>query len=274
MLQDLRFVHLSDLHVGPPDPPDPHLLADTALHLQQTVALIAALQPQPDFVVISGDLTNHGSPAAFERVRHLLKPLGMPLVLALGNHDHRRAFRQVMLGQDSDTPYYYSQTLGGLKILVLDSSIPGQLVGGLDPAQWDWLEAELAASVGQPKLVVVHHPPMPIGFSVFDQIGFDPQQGQRLGRLLRHQQVVGLLSGHIHYDRFSLWNGIPSVITAGLHNLTDVLNPNGIHILGGGGFHLCQLSQGELAVTQVSLPRNHPRLQHVSLETLRPFLRP
>src|SRR4029077_6169104 len=48
---------------------------DTALHLARAVAALNALVPKPDAVVITGDLVDHGEPAEYEHLRHLLAPL-------------------------------------------------------------------------------------------------------------------------------------------------------------------------------------------------------
>ena len=60
---------------------DPHLGADPVhgeARLAAAVAAVAALEPAPDAVLVSGDLTDHGTATEYARVRALLAPLRMP----------------------------------------------------------------------------------------------------------------------------------------------------------------------------------------------------
>ena len=90
--------------------------------------------------------------------------------------------------------------------------------------------------------------------------------------MLQGQNVLGVFSGHVHFDRFSLWNGIPCVIGTGLHNLTDVLDNNGIRATRGGSFNLCRLEGNHLSVTTVALPSDQAELHHISMDVLRKYM--
>ncbi|HIF77203.1 MAG TPA: phosphodiesterase, partial [Sulfitobacter sp.] len=90
-----RFVHLTDLHISHPDLADPHLQSDTPATLRRVVEVINAMDPQPDFVVASGDLTNQGDRESYALVHEITAPLKAPLVMALGNHDKRAGFNAV-----------------------------------------------------------------------------------------------------------------------------------------------------------------------------------
>ena len=69
---------------------------DTATMLQASVAHLAAMQPQPDLLLITGDLVDLGRPAEYEYLRSLLTPLRMPMLVLViaGNHDERQALRE------------------------------------------------------------------------------------------------------------------------------------------------------------------------------------
>src|SRR5690348_15523193 len=94
---DLTFVHLSDLHITP-TPEERVLGIDTAAAFRRVVATIRAMDVQPVFFVISGDLVNGGTSAAYDHLRRLLDteltPFGVPVLLGLGNHDSRVFFRE------------------------------------------------------------------------------------------------------------------------------------------------------------------------------------
>ena len=171
-MNDLTFVHLSDLHISNPNVTDEHLFSDTTQTFEHVKSLIVTLEPKPEFIVVSGDLTNRGDRESYLELRRLLADMNVPLLLALGNHDDREAFYEVVLEQPErgDAPYDYARDFDGLRVIVLDSSAANQVYGSLEPEQFTWLEVELAANPETPKLVVIHHPPAPMHLPIFDQI--------------------------------------------------------------------------------------------------------
>ena len=271
-MQEISFVHLSDLHITDPAKPDDHLYSDTPNTLERVKAMMERITPKPAFVVVSGDLTNHGSPESFAALKQHLASVEVPVLLALGNHDKRGPFYQVMLGRNSEDPYFYSQTFGNLHVIVLDSSTPGKVDGAVEPEQFEWLEAELNQQPDLPKLIVIHHPPCSINFSIFDHITFNAADAERLGTMLKGHNIVGILSGHVHFDRFAVWQGIPCIISAGLHNLTDVLENNGIRAMSGGSFNLCRVKDEMLTTTVVPLASDQAELHHINMEVLRKYM--
>ena len=68
-------------------------VVDTAACLGNAVAAVAALDPAPDIIVATGDLTDFGRPEEYELLRELLAPLGKPIYLIPGNHDEREKYR-------------------------------------------------------------------------------------------------------------------------------------------------------------------------------------
>ncbi len=266
MTQDMTFVHLSDLHIVHPDAQDDHLFSDTASTLQAVKAAIAALEPRPSFVVISGDLTNRGTKENFLELKRLLSDIEVPVLLALGNHDSREGFYEFVLdeGAGKSSPYFYSRTIDGLHVIVLDSSTPNKVHGTLEPEQFEWLERELAQRTDLPKIVVVHHPISPMHLPIFTTINFDQADAARLEAMLEQKNVIGVLSGHVHFDQVSVRRGVPYIISTGLHNLTDVLERDGLRAVQGASWNLCTVRDGELNVIKVPLPSDHKELHHIT----------
>lgn len=282
MPQDLTFIHLTDPHIVAAPPTEEggeeagHLHSDTDRTFALVRGLLADLDPAPDFVVISGDLTNKGTPENFETFRRHLDGLPAPVVLALGNHDTRGAFHDVVLGEPErgDAPYDHALVIAGLHIVVLDSSTPGSPIGGLDEAQFVWLDRELAAHPDLPKLVVVHHPPAPVPLPVFDFLNFEPADAARLRDALADRNVIGVLSGHVHFDQFTTWRGVPYVVSAGLHTVTDVLATDALRAVRGGSFNVCRVRDGRLTVMAVPLPGDRAELYRYGLDAMRRHLAP
>jgi 3',5'-cyclic-AMP phosphodiesterase len=273
-MNDLTFVHLSDLHIGNPNTTDEHLFSDTRQTLEHVKSLIVTLEPRPDFIVVSGDLTNRGDHESYLELRRLLADIDVPLLLALGNHDDREAFYEVMLEQPERgvAPYDYARDFDGLRVIVLDSSAANQVFGSLEPEQFTWLEAQLAANPETPKLVVIHHPPAPMHLPIFDHINFAAADAARLRAMLEGKHVIGVLSGHVHYDQVSVRHGVPYFIGTGLHNLTDVLERDGIRVVSGASFNWCYLRDGDLNVVKVTLPSDQSELHRLDLEAVQKYI--
>lgn len=75
-VDDLRLVHLTDLHVGWSTP---------ARRLAEVVE--EAARAQPDLVLLTGDYLNH-TLEHMDELRRVIRALPRPCVATLGNHDH------------------------------------------------------------------------------------------------------------------------------------------------------------------------------------------
>ena len=90
--------------------------------LAAAVESLRAVRPQPDALLVSGDIADHATDEEYELVRELLAPLEAPLYVLPGNHDDRRALHRHfgVPGGDGE-PVRYSVDLGPLRLVVLDT---------------------------------------------------------------------------------------------------------------------------------------------------------
>ncbi|MFN3262489.1 MAG: metallophosphoesterase [Pikeienuella sp.] len=266
-----RFVHLTDIHISHPAMEDPQRRADTAAHLRAAVEGINRLDPAPDFVLLSGDLVNHGDEPSYRLARELLAPLKAPLLIGLGNHDDRAVFHSVFSGHDRADPMVHEAVHGGLHVVTLDSLVPGRVGGALPSEQVEFLEAALARHPEMPKVVSIHHPPR-LSHRGLPWASLDPESTAALAGALAGRNVAGVFSGHIHLNRVSLWRGAPLVVSNGLNTSVDVLADPDMVIVEGAGFALCDWNAEEgLTALFVPLAPERRVLGTLSIDRLRSF---
>lgn len=265
MSQHVTFVHLTDLHVGDPNVADDHLYSDTNATLAAILADVKTLVPQPSFIVASGDLTNRGDAASYEELKRIFAQaeLDMPVLFALGNHDRRDGFYPAMLGKadHQDAPYDHAQVINGLHVIVIDSSVPNRIGGAFEPGQLDWLKAELDAHADLPKLLVMHHAPALDADPAMEWESLSIADTELLRQAIAGKNVIGILSGHIHFDRVSNWHGVPVVVGIGQHAATDVLwLHEGLRMLDGASFAIGTLRPSGLSITFAPRPATRKEL--------------
>jgi 3',5'-cyclic AMP phosphodiesterase CpdA len=195
MSHPFLLAQLSDPHIGATWTDD-----DPAARLAAAVERVRSMPQPPDAVLVSGDLADNASDAEYEQVRELLSPLGAPLYVLPGNHDDRRTLRRHfdVPGAD-DEPVQYSADLGPLRLIVLDTTRPGEDPGALDAERLGWLDAELAMAPELLTVLAMHHPPLVTGIPAWDDFGLPAADRQALGDLVaRNRQVRRLVAGHLH----------------------------------------------------------------------------
>jgi 3',5'-cyclic AMP phosphodiesterase CpdA len=273
------FVHLTDLHIGNPDIVDDHLFSDTTANLKALLADIKTLVPQPKFIVATGDLTNQGDAGSYRNLKAILDEaaLEIPLFFALGNHDKREGFYTGMLGrtQDLAAPFFHAQVIDGIHLITLDSSAPGKVGGSIEHEQFAWLEGELDAHPDLPKLIAVHHAP------ALDEDRPDMEwesltiaDTRKLADLLAGRNILGILSGHIHFDRVSNWHGIPVVVGIGTHAATDVTYLHeGMRMVEGASLALGTIRPSGLTISFVPQPSQRRELNSFTFAGMAEMLR-
>jgi 3',5'-cyclic AMP phosphodiesterase CpdA len=217
---------------------DPHVgavggrmdrLYRTASHLRRAVRHLNALKPAPDAVLATGDLVEHGGVAEYRRLRAILAPLRAPVYLIPGNHDDRDTLRRVF----DDHRYLprtgfiqYTVEDAAVRLVALDTLVPGESGGRLCRDRLAWLDARLADAPRRPTLLFMHHPPFVSGMPVMDGMGLDGADG--LADIVRrHPQVERIACGHLHRTitrRFAGTVAITSPATA--HQLALDLVPD------------------------------------------------
>lgn len=196
-----HLIQLTDLHIRERGQLT-YRRIDTGKYLEQAVQSVLALPQRPDAIVITGDLTDFGRAGEYDYVRELLTPLdGLPLYVMPGNHDDRQALRDAFpayhyLGDQGFIQY--AVDIGELRLIALDSVIPGRSEGELCGERLRWLQAALADSAGRPVVIALHHPPFRTLIGHMDKIGLVRGAPELEAVIARHPNVQRVISGHLH----------------------------------------------------------------------------
>jgi Icc protein len=202
---------ITDLHIAPPG----HRVEKryrTAWHLERAVAHIQALPYRPDVLLLTGDLVEEGTAAEYERLLTLLAPLSMPLYAIPGNHDTRNGLRAAFASPTVGHGEFVQYTVEDypVRLVALDTLIPGETGGELCAPRLDWLDARLAEAPEAPTMILMHHPPFLTGLGAMDRngTGLGLKGADQLGAIVaRHRQIERIVSGHIHRPICMSWHG-------------------------------------------------------------------
>lgn len=235
----IRFAVVSDPHVALPStlwdhPSRFHLVEVSIPALEQVLQHLVQLPL--DFLLLPGDLTQHGEPENHAWLAERLARLPFPAFVVPGNHDvpqpkangrsigladfprYYRAF-----GYEDGQSLDYSRVLRpGIRLIGLNSNhfdAQGQLVGCLTPEQLTWLEKELAAAEEELVLLMVHH-------NVVEHLrgqSLHPwgrrymlENASQLRRLLQAYGVQLVFTGHLHIQHIARRGGVYDITTGSL----------------------------------------------------------
>jgi Icc protein len=174
---------------------------DTNAGLARAIGTVNRLRPRPDLVLMTGDLAESGQAAQYAMVRKLLAPLPMPILVLPGNHDCRHHLRTAFADHaylpEEGAFLHYAMELGAIRLIALDTQIPGEHDGMLCAERLDWLASEMEREPQRPTIIAMHHPPAPIGVDWLDRSGC--ANADALAAVVRrHPQVERILCGHVH----------------------------------------------------------------------------
>lgn len=186
-------------------------MADTARHLAESVSEINAMRPQPDMVLITGDLVEHPGPTTYSHFTDLIAPLRAPVYLMPGNHDCPRImhsfFRDTPLFPAEPPHFQYVIEHNPFRILMLNSHYDNSELPFFGERRLAWLDRTLGES-DTPTLIAIHHPPMKTGIGFIDMVG--PQWYEGIAEVLKgHPQVLKIICGHGHIDLQGRLGNVP-----------------------------------------------------------------
>ncbi|QYH35484.1 phosphodiesterase [Salinibacterium sp. M195] len=226
---DHFVLHLSDTHFLA-DGGKLYDSLDSEVKLRQLFAELEASGSRPEAIVFTGDLADKGDPAAYREIRDIVEPaahrLGARIVWLMGNHDDRANFRTTLLDAPATTdPIDDVIDINGLRIITLDSTVPGHHYGHVTDAQLLWLQNVLATPAPHGTILAMHHPPVP---AVLDLAVTVELRGQKeLAAVIRGSDIRSIIAGHLHYSTSATFAGIPVSVASATCYTQDLNVPVG-----------------------------------------------
>jgi 3',5'-cyclic AMP phosphodiesterase CpdA len=236
---NFRFAIVSDLHIALPhtiwDHPSRFHLVEVSIPALENV-LQHLSQLDLDFLLLPGDLTQHGEPENHAWLQKRLSELPFPAYVIPGNHDVPVIEADKQSIGFSDFPYYYqkfgydnpkqiyytNELLPGVRLIALNSNSfndQGKQIGHLDTSQLLWLEEVLAGVGDELVLVMIHH-------NVVEHL---PNQSRHpmasrymlenapeLLQILRRYDVKLVFTGHLHVQDVAYESGVYDITTGSL----------------------------------------------------------
>ncbi len=259
----MNLVQLTDLHVRPYGVPA-YRICETNMLTERALRAVAALRVPVDAIVISGDLTDCGLASEYAMLTEMLTRLvRVPVYVIPGNHDRRETLKAglAMLPGVADHPAFVQYTVETLpvRLVMLDTVVPGAGHGALCDARLAWLEAALAAQPDKPTLVVMHHPPFECGIRHMDAINL--RHADRFTAVIaRHPQVKRILCGHHHRPiTAQVAHTIASIAPSVAHQVEFVLDDSpGMWNLEPPAFQVHTLLEGAGIVSHTVYVETYP----------------
>jgi len=194
-----------------------YLAGLTAGHLAEAAREIGALDPEPAFILFTGDQTTCGTRGEWEHFLDVIEPLDMARYYNTSNHD-LGATPEVF--EELVGPRRTTFDAGGLRFFIMDEyrRSPG------DPYPWktralpehyDWIGERLGDETSPPCVLVTHAPILPTGDDRFAEKWDHPSTTKFVGFLAR-SGFRWHISGHWHRNMTWDLGGITAINTGAL----------------------------------------------------------
>ncbi|SDL12155.1 3',5'-cyclic AMP phosphodiesterase CpdA [Cryobacterium psychrotolerans] len=253
------LVHLSDTHFLGAERPL-FGAVDTDSTVQRALEQLERSGLRPDAIVLTGDIADRGEPDAYRRVRDLVEAaadrLGTQVIWVMGNHDERAAFRTELLREEESAntgPVDAVFDIRGLRVIVLDTSVPGYHHGEVSDEQLAWLAGVLADPAPHGSLLALHHPPVPTPTALMSILELRDQP--RLAEVIAGSDIRSILGGHMHSATTGQFAGIPVSVAAATCYTLDPSAPrrelSGVD--GGQSFNLVRVYEDQVVHSHVPL---------------------
>ena len=247
------IVHFSDIHlctegtIGPGVRPQDNLV--------RALAVVAAQDIKPDFFVLTGDLTDKAEPAAYRELHDIMSgaasALSAEVIYVPGNHDDRATLSQYATGEaGSREPLNQVFWHDGLRVVALDSTVPGEGWGELDARTLAFLTAQLAAPADEGTVIAFHHPPVPSPIAEMARLSL--RTPDQLAQAIAATDVRIILCGHYHHGLSGRLGEVPVWVSPAISYAADLTST--VMFRGRVGSAFTRVDLGPSMVTTTVTP--------------------
>ena len=193
------IVQISDTHIFLPEREGRDRIRD----LRLAVCEINNLNPQPDVVIHTGDISHNATEEEYLAAKELLDKLKAPLFVIPGNRDRREMMSNTFasnIGEGKEEAFIqYTLDQWDTKIILLDTLEEGDRLGTLCNKRLDDLAHILNADKEKPTAIFMHHPPYDV-IEAPEPFQFDSRETvERLSKILENNSnIQGIYCGHSH----------------------------------------------------------------------------
>lgn len=249
LLLQISDIHLSSREVLPPGVRPLDILLAGLAHIDDAGI-------RPDLYVLTGDLADAGESSCYEQLAEIFATSpepGRPVVYLPGNHDERGAFRRHLLGQAGQIgPIDQVRWHGGLRVVALDSTVPGEDFGSLAAESLDFLRAELATPAPDGTVLAVHHPPIPTPIAPMSALRL--REPECLAEAIAGSDVRLVICGHNHHGAVGMLGAVPVWVSPAALYRADVTSRAVFRALPGSAFSMIEIDEHGPVVTVVPVP--------------------
>ena len=205
----IRILQITDCHLGR-DADESLLGLKTADSFTDVLQRAAEQDGKFDLVLCSGDISNDGTAASYDRFIKAVRQYipATPLAWLPGNHDDPASMRAI----HSAAPKAEYLSLGDWRIIMLNSRVPFEERGELPQSELNRLERLLESDPVSPTLIFLHHQLVPVGSAWIDQ--YVVSNADDFFTITdRFDNVRAVSWGHVHQEFCTVRNGVDLLAT-------------------------------------------------------------
>jgi Icc protein len=208
------IVQITDMHVSVPGKLFGKRV-DSRAAFERTISRVLSLKPQPDLVLLSGDLVETGVAEEYDFIVPQIARLACPVLAVPGNHDIRdemlRKLPQCVQQQSGGHLSFVHDELP-VRIIGLDTIIPGDVHGEICERRLAWLHDVLPKS-NKPTMIAMHHPPFLTGLVAMDNYGIIRGLPEFKAIIAEHSKTIcAIVCGHAHRMIAGNISGVPVLL--------------------------------------------------------------